>query len=126
MSILVVGSVAYDSIKTPRGQVDRALGGSAVYFSLAARLLSPSPVRLVGAVGDDFPRANVEFLDRKGIDTAGLEVVPGGKTFRWEGEYAANMNDRRTLSVELNVLGEFLPRVPDAFRDSRLVFLANG
>jgi sugar/nucleoside kinase (ribokinase family) len=126
MSILVVGSVAYDSIKTPRGHVDRALGGSAVYFSLAARLIAPGPVRLVGAVGEDFPRANVDFLAAKGIDTEGLEVVEGGKTFRWEGEYAANMNDRRTLSVELNVLGDFRPRIPDACRDSRFVFLANG
>jgi sugar/nucleoside kinase (ribokinase family) len=126
MSLLVVGSIAYDSIKTPMGQVDRALGGSAVYFSLAASLLSPSPVRLVGVVGDDFAQADIEFLGRRRIDTEGIEVVPGGRTFRWAGEYSADMNSRQTLSVELNVFQDFEPKIPARYRDSRLVFLANG
>jgi sugar/nucleoside kinase (ribokinase family) len=126
MSLLVVGSIAYDSIKTPRGEVDHALGGSAVYFSLAASLFAPSPVRLVGVVGDDFSSGDIEFLARRRIDTEGIEVVPGGLTFRWAGEYSADMNSRRTLSVDLNVFENFQPKIPGRYRDSRLVFLANG
>ncbi len=124
MSLLVVGSVAYDSIKTPRGEAVDALGGSAVYFALAARRFTP--VRLVGVVGDDFAEADAEFLGQRNIDTAGLERVAGGKTFRWSGEYSADMNSRETLSVELNVFENFEPKIPAAFSDSRFVFLANG
>lgn len=124
MSLLVVGSIAYDSIKTPHGEVSDALGGSAVYFSLAARLFTP--VRLVGVVGGDFKPEDVTFLEENGVDTAGLERVPHGRTFRWSGEYTPDMNDRTTLSVELNVFEDHQPRVPESFRDSRLVFLANA
>ena len=126
MSLLVVGSIAYDSIKTPHGNAENALGGSAVYFSLAAGILAPEPVRLVGVVGDDFHDRDLEFLRSRRIDTAGLEVVRGGSTFRWSGEYSADMNSRRTLSVDLNVFQDFKPKVPASFRDSKLVFLANG
>ena len=101
MSLLVVGSVAYDSIKTPHGEAADALGGSAVYFALAARCFAP--VRLVGVVGDDFAPADAEFLATRGIDILGLERVAGGRTFRWSGVYWADMNSRETLSVELNV-----------------------
>ncbi len=124
MSLLVVGSVAYDSIKTPHGEAADALGGSAVYFALAARCFGA--VRLVGVVCDDFAASDAEFLAERGIDTLGLERVPGGKTFRWSGEYSADMNSRETLSVELNVFENFEPRIPAAFSDSRFVFLANG
>lgn len=124
MSLLVVGSIAYDDVRTPEGEVRGALGGSAVYFSMAASLFGP--VRLVGVVGEDFAWSNVELLGARSVDTAGLEVVPGGKTFRWSGEYSQDMNQRETLSVELNVFEDFQPKVPRNFRDSRFVFLANG
>ncbi len=124
MSLLVVGSVAYDTIKTPHGEVRDALGGSAVYFSLAARHFLP--VRLVGVVGDDFARRDHAYLADRDVDLAGLEVISGGRTFRWEGEYSPDMNDRETLSVELNVFEDFAPKIPAEFRDSRYVFLANG
>ena len=124
MSLLVVGSVAYDSIKTPHGEVADAVGGSAVYFALAA---SPFvPVRLVGVVGDDFSPEDIAFLTRPSIDVSGLERVSGGRTFRWSGEYSADMNSRQTLSVELNVFEDFQPKIPADFRDSRFVFLAHG
>ena len=124
MSLLVVGSVAYDSIKTPRGEAADALGGSAVYFALAARRFTP--VRLVGVVGDDFAAGDAAFLSQRDIDTAGLERIAGGKTFRWSGEYSADMNSRETLSVELNVFENFEPKIPESFADSPFVFLANG
>ena len=124
MSLLVVGSIAYDSIKTPHGEVYEVLGGSAVYFSLAARQFGP--VRLVGVVGEDFRPRDVDFLKQRDVDTAGLETVAGGKTFRWSGEYSPDMNSRETLSVELNVFEDFQPKIPDSFRDSPFVFLANG
>lgn len=124
MSLLVVGSIAYDSIKTPHGELHEALGGAAVYFSLAASAFGP--VRLVGVVGEDFQESNVNLMRRKGVDVAGLERVAGGRTFRWAGEYSEDMNDRRTLSVELNVFDGFEPTLPEEFRDSRFVFLANA
>ncbi len=124
MSIVVVGSVAFDSIKTPRGQVQNALGGSAVHFALSARHFAD--VQLVGVVGNDFPDENRELLESHKIDLTGLEVVPDGKTFRWSGEYFDDMNQRETLSVELNVFESFTPRIPQPYRDSRFVFLANG
>jgi sugar/nucleoside kinase (ribokinase family) len=124
MSLLVVGSVAFDSIHTPTAQRDRVLGGSAVYFSYAASYFTP--VRLVGVVGDDWPQEHTELLQKRRVDTAGLEVKNGERTFFWKGKYMPNMNDRETLEVELNVFGEFDPHVPEVFRDSRYVFLANG
>jgi len=124
MSLLVVGSIAYDSIKTPRGEVEETLGGAAVYFSLAASLFAP--VRLVGVVGGDFRAEDIDLLRSRSVDVAGLETLASGRTFRWSGEYSADMNSRDTLSVELNVLADFEPTLPDTFRDSRLVFLANA
>jgi sugar/nucleoside kinase (ribokinase family) len=123
MSLLVVGSIAFDSIKTPRDEARDLLGGSAIYFSLAARLLGP--VRLVGVVGKDFPKEHLDTLSRLGVDTEGVEVAEG-KTFRWSGEYFEGMNRRETLAVELNVFGGFRPKIPDRFKDSEFVFLANG
>jgi sugar/nucleoside kinase (ribokinase family) len=123
MSLLVVGSIAFDSVKTPSKEVHDLLGGSAVYFSLAASFLAP--VRLVGVVGSDFPSHHLQMLEERGVDTAGVEVAEG-KTFRWSGEYFGGMNHRETLSVDLNVFEKFDPKIPDRFRDSELVFLANG
>jgi sugar/nucleoside kinase (ribokinase family) len=124
MSLLVVGSVAFDSIQTPTQARDRVLGGSATYFSYAASYFSP--VRLVGVVGEDFPPEHVELLKGRNIDTSGLHVVKGGKTFYWKGKYQPNMNDRETLEVQLNVFGDFRPKLPEPFRRSDFIFLANG
>jgi cytidine kinase len=124
MSLLVVGSVAIDSIQTPTQTRDRILGGSATYFSYAASFFTP--VRLVGVVGEDFPSEHVALLKGRNIDTSGLHVIPGGKTFYWKGKYLPNMNDRETLEVQLNVFGDFRPQLPDSFRRSDFVFLANG
>jgi len=124
MPLLVVGSVALDSVETPTARRDDVLGGSAVYFSYAASYFAP--VRLVGVVGDDWPQRHTDLLAARGIDTSGLHVVPGAKTFRWRGKYLPNMNDRETLEVHLNVFGDFNPVLPESFRQSRFLFLANG
>ena len=121
--LLVTGSIGIDTIQAPTGNADDVLGGSAIYFAAAASF--HGPVRLVAAVGDDFPPAMRSSFERFDIDLGGLEERAGSKTFRWTGRYHDNMNDRETLSVELNVLGEALPPVPDAFTDSKYVFLAN-
>jgi sugar/nucleoside kinase (ribokinase family) len=122
-SLLVVGSIAFDSIETPNGSVDEALGGSATYFSYAASFFTPP--RLVGVVGQDFPEEHRQMLVERGVDVSGLAIRPG-KTFRWKGRYHQDMNTRDTLEVHLNVLGEFDPDLPEQFRDSSHVFLANS
>ncbi len=124
MSLLVVGSVAFDSIQTPQAVRERVIGGSAVYFSYAASFFTP--VNLVGVVGEDWPAAETEMLSKRKIDMAGLQVIPGGKTFFWKGKYLQNMNDRETLEVQLNVFGDFKPQLPEHFKQSDYVFLANG
>ena len=124
MSLLVVGSVALDSVETPTDRRDNVLGGAAVFFSYAASYFTK--VNLVGVVGDDWPTEHTKLLQKRGIDTAGLQVVPGGKTFRWRGKYQPNMNDRETLEVHLNVFGDFNPVVPEPFRACKFLFLANG
>lgn len=123
MSLLVTGSIGIDTVETPDGRADAVLGGSAVYFSLAAALFSG--VRLVGVVGDDFDERLLEPLRERPIDTRGLERRRGSKTFRWHGRYMANMNDRETVAVDLNVLAEKNAEIPRDFHDSRFVFLAN-
>jgi sugar/nucleoside kinase (ribokinase family) len=122
-SLLVVGTVAFDSIETPHGTVDDALGGSATFFSYAASFFIPP--RLVSVVGEDFPAANRRILEERQVDMRGLAVEPG-KTFRWKGRYHEDMNTRDTLEVHLNTFGTFDPKLPEAFRDSTHVFLANG
>ncbi len=122
-SVLVVGSVAFDSIETPHGTIDDALGGSASYFAYAAGFFVRP--RLVGVVGDDFPDTYRAVLAERRVDTAGL-VTEQGKTFRWKGRYHQDMNNRDTLEVHLNVFGTFDPVVPPPFRDTTHVFLANG
>jgi sugar/nucleoside kinase (ribokinase family) len=123
LSLLVTGSIGIDTVETPLGRADEVLGGSAVYFSLAASLFGP--VRMVGAVGEDFDAAQLEPLRQKGIDTRGVEVRRGSQTFRWHGRYAGAMNEAETVAVQLNVLAERGAPIPPAFRDSRFVFLAN-
>lgn len=122
MSVLVVGSVALDSVRTQSEAHDNLLGGSASYASMAASFFGP--VRMVGIVGDDFPRAYMDLFASRGVDTAGLQRARG-KTFAWSGEYEANMNNRRTLSVALNVFETFRPDLPAAWRETEYVLLAN-
>ena len=124
MSLLVVGSVALDSVETPQTTRDNVLGGSAVFFSYAASYFGN--VRLVGVVGDDWPSEHTDLLKTRSIDTGGLQIVPNAKTFRWRGKYAPNMNDRETLEVHLNVFGDFKPVLPESYRQSEYLFLANG
>jgi sugar/nucleoside kinase (ribokinase family) len=124
MPLLVVGSVALDSVETPKESRDNVLGGSAVYFSYAASYFTP--VRLVGVVGEDWPGEHTALLNSRQIDTSGLTVVPGEKTFFWKGKYLPNMNDRETLEVQLNVFGDFQPELPEEFRRCPFLFLANG
>ena len=123
MNLLVVGSTAFDTIETPHGTATRCLGGSSTYFALAARMFTS--VRLVSVVGQDFPAEHRRLLESRGIDLEGLEQK-AGKTFAWHGRYSADMNSRTTLDVQLNTFGDFQPKVPTSFRDSRFVFLANG
>ncbi len=122
MSVLVVGSVALDSIKTPFGEAPDALGGSASYFSVAAQHFAP--VSMVAVVGEDFPRRHIDFFRERGIDISGLVVAPG-RSFRWSGEYGFDFNTRRTLDTQLNVFATFQPRLSEEHRRSRHVFLAN-
>ena len=123
MSLLAVGTLAYDSIETVHAKRTNVLGGSATYFSLAACLYGP--LALVGVVGDDFEERDVSLLRSRGIDLAGLEVAQG-KTFRWSGRYEADWNTRHTLATHLNVFEHFDPKVPLAHRSAKFLFLANG
>lgn len=122
MGILVVGSVAFDSVKTPEGEAKNAIGGSATYFSAAASFFAP--VDVIAVVGNDFPLESLDFLKERQVDISGLEVKEG-KTFRWAGEYAADMNDRRTLDTQLNVFTGFRPVLADRHRAHDHLFLAN-
>ena len=123
MSLLVTGSIGIDTVKTPYGVRENCLGGSAVYFSMTASFFSP--VRFVGVIGSDCPFDLAEVFAGRNVDLAGLELRPQSKTFRWTGSYHENMDDRTTESMELNVLAEAPPKVPEVFRDSKFVFLAN-
>jgi len=122
MSVLVVGSMAYDSVETPFAKVDDTLGGSATFFAAAASYFAP--VNLVAVVGDDFNFADIDFFKNKPVDLEGLKTEPG-KTFRWSGKYLNNMNDRETLDTQLNVFEKFNPVLPQKYRNSEYVFLAN-
>ncbi len=122
MSILVVGSVALDTVETPVERREDALGGSAMYFSVAASFFSK--VYLVGVVGKDFPEEAVTLLKGKNVDIEGLQIEEG-KTFRWEGRYHNDMNNRDTLDTQLNVFETFSPRIPEQYKSADLLFLAN-
>jgi sugar/nucleoside kinase (ribokinase family) len=115
--------MALDTIETPFGRRDDAVGGAGTYAGLAASILAP--VRLVGVVGDDFPRAAMDDLASRGVDLAGVETIPGGKSFRWGGVYRFDMNTRDTLFTELNVFADFNPQIPADWRETPFVFLAN-
>ncbi len=121
--VLVVGSVAIDSVETPSGKADDALGGAATFGSVAASLFAP--VHLVGVVGSDFPAEHIEFLRGRNIDLAGLQVVEGGDTFRWKGDYNTDLNQAVTHETHLGVFEHFEPVLPDHYRDANYVFLAN-
>jgi sugar/nucleoside kinase (ribokinase family) len=122
MSLVVVGSVAYDAIETPHGKVDRALGGACTYISLASSYFTP--VSIVAIVGDDFDEADFDLLRSRNIDLAGLERVPG-KTFFWSGVYSNDMNDRTTLRTDLNVFADFNPKLPEHYRKQPYLLLGN-
>jgi sugar/nucleoside kinase (ribokinase family) len=124
MSLLVVGSVAIDNIQTPQARRDGLLGGSATHFSYSASFFTE--VKLVSVVGGDWPAEHTELLRRRGIDVSGIQVVPNGKSFRWTGRYEPNMNDRETLDIELDVFGNFEPKLSDSLRRSQYVFLGNA
>ena len=122
MSILVVGSVAFDSISTPFGEADEVLGGSACYFSTSASFFTD--VNLVAVVGEDFPQQHIDFLNGRGIGLEGLQRYEG-RTFRWKGRYEYDLNEAHTLDTQLNVFEKFKPVLPDSYRDAEYVFLAN-
>jgi sugar/nucleoside kinase (ribokinase family) len=122
MSVLIVGTTALDSIKTPTKENPRLLGGSASHAAVAASFFSP--VQLVGGVGEDFPKKYISLYRQHGIDLAGLQILPG-KTFHWSGEYEINMNHRRTLATELGVIETFTPKLPAAYQNAPFVLLGN-
>ncbi len=123
MSITVVGSIAYDAVKTPFGERERMLGGAAVHFALAASFFEQ--VRVVGPVGDDFGKAELELLRGRGVDVSDIERIPGGKTFFWRGEYGWDLNSRETLDTQLGVFEGFSPKLSERSRSSDVLFLAN-
>lgn len=123
MSVLIAGSVAIDDIETPETSHKNLLGGSASYASLAAAFYGPA--NLVAIVGEDFPQEYFDLFKAKGVDLSGVEIKPGGKTFRWSGKYLDDMNTRETLDVQLNVLTEFRPNLSEAYRKARIALLAN-
>jgi cytidine kinase len=123
MSLTVVGSIAFDAVKTPFGERERMLGGSATHFSLAASFFTD--VRVVGPVGDDFGEDEYAVLHGRGVNTEDIEEVKGGRTFFWKGEYEWNLNIRHTLDTQLNVFGEFAPKLSEASRSADALFLAN-
>jgi sugar/nucleoside kinase (ribokinase family) len=122
MNILVVGSVAYDTVRTPFGEAREVLGGSATYFAAAASFFAP--VSVVAVVGEDFREEEIAFLRERGVDLTGLERRPG-RTFRWWGEYGFDLNEAKTLETQLNVFAEFRPQIPQAYQEREIVFLAN-
>ena len=123
MSLIVVGSVAYDGVETPHGKVDRMLGGAATYIALSAGYFTD--VKIVAVVGDDFAQQDTDLLASRKIDLAGLERIAGGKTFFWAGKYSPDMNDRETLRTDLNVFAEFDPKLPESYRAEPYLFLGN-
>ncbi len=121
--VLIVGSIALDDVQTPFGDEEGVLGGAAVFGSISASLCAP--VDIVGVVGDDFPEAHFNRLRSRGIDTAGVEVIDGGKTFRWRGRYEGMMEEAITLDTQVNVFSDFRPKIPASFCEDSIVFLAN-
>ena len=124
MSVLVVGTVAFDAIETPFGKTDKIVGGAATYICLASSFFTKE-LKLVSVVGEDFPNDAVKMLENKSVDTTGLQIKKGEKTFFWSGKYHNNMNTRDTLETQLNVLEGFNPIVPDKFKESEFLMLGN-
>jgi len=124
MSLLAVGTVAFDDIETPFGHAEMAIGGAATYITLAASYFVKD-LKLVSVIGDDFPQAELDYMRSRGIDLEGLQVKQGEKSFFWAGKYHYNMNDRDTLDTQLNVLADFKPVLPDSYRDAKYVMLGN-
>lgn len=124
MSLLTVGTVAFDSIETPFGNVEKVIGGACTYISWAASYFT-NDIHLVSIVGDDFPKEELESLEKRGVNLDGLEIVKGGKSFFWSGRYHDNMNNRDTLVTDLNVLANFNPVIPEASKSAKYVMLGN-
>jgi len=124
VSLLVVGSIAFDTVETPFDKIENALGGSAIYISLAASYFT-SPIHLIGIVGEDFDEKYISMLEERGIDLEGLQVVKGGKTFRWGGKYHYDLNMRDTIFTELNVFENFTPQIPEKSRKASFIMLGN-
>lgn len=124
MSVLVVGTVAFDAIETPFGKTDKILGGAATYISLAASYFTKK-INLISVVGDDFPNENIEMLQKHEVNTDGLQILKGQKTFFWAGKYHNDLNNRDTITTELNVLEHFNPIVPDNYQDCEFLMLGN-
>lgn len=123
MAVTVVGSVALDSIRTPKGEVTDILGGTATHFSNSASLLSQ--INLIAVVGHDFPKEGFEFFRNKNVDVEGLQIVDGGKTFRWKGYYEKDMSSAITIDTQLNVFESFAPKIPEKYHDTDFLFLGN-
>lgn len=123
MTVLVIGSIALDTLETPFGRAEEQLGGAGSYFSLAASVLTP--VQMVGVIGSDLPERHLETLRSHGVDLTGVERIQNGKTFRWSGRYEYDMNVAHTLDTQLNVFGDFKPSLPETFRQTEYVYLAN-
>jgi sugar/nucleoside kinase (ribokinase family) len=121
--VLIVGSMALDNVETPFGKAENIVGGAGVYASIAASFFAP--VNLIGVVGDDFPQESLDFLADRGVSLDGVQVVPGGQTFRWAGRYEYDMSSAETLDTQLGVFADFAPQVPESYHHSRYVFLAN-
>ena len=124
MSLLIIGTVAFDAIETPFGKTDKMIGGAATFIGLSASY-SVKPVNLVAVVGDDFPQADILLLEEHGVDVAGLQIKAGEKSFFWSGKYSQDLNSRETLVTELNVLADFDPLIPDAYQDCKYLMLGN-
>jgi sugar/nucleoside kinase (ribokinase family) len=124
MSLLIIGSLAFDDIETPFGRSDNTLGGSSTYIALSASYFT-DPIRMVGVVGSDFEQGHFDLLHSKNIDTKGIKMVDEGKTFRWAGRYHYDMNTRDTLDTQLNVFASFDPHIPQQYRDSKFICLGN-
>jgi sugar/nucleoside kinase (ribokinase family) len=124
MSLLVIGTVAFDAIETPFGKTDKIIGGAATYISVSASYFGNN-INLVSVVGDDFPQATIDMLSNKGINTEGLQIKQGEKTFFWSGKYHADMNTRDTMDTQLNVLSNFDPIIPESYQDCKYLMLGN-
>ena len=124
MSLLTVGTVAFDTIETPYGKAERVVGGACTYISLAASYFIKD-IRLVSVVGDDFPETELKYMQKRGINLDGLQIKAGEKSFFWAGKYHENMNQRDTLDTQLNVLADFKPKLPASYKDAKYVMLGN-